>query len=75
MNLQAICIKNENWRGLNFPPHYSKIQFAILRLLLRKKLSNEESLRGKELGVEIVQQTDGFYVARYSDKHGKRRIN
>lgn len=33
-----------------------------------------KDLRGKELGVGIVQQTDGLYAARYTDKHGKRQV-
>ena len=32
-----------------------------------------KDLRGKELGVGIVQQADGLYSARFTDKHGKRQ--
>lgn len=32
-----------------------------------------KDLRGKELGVGIVQQADGLYVARFTDRFGKRR--
>ena len=31
-----------------------------------------KDLRGKELGVGIVQQSDGLYVGRFTDKHGRR---
>ena len=32
-----------------------------------------KDLRGKELGVGIVQQTDGLYVARFTDRYGRRQ--
>ncbi len=32
-----------------------------------------KDLRGKELGVGIVQQKDGLYMARFVDRFGKRR--
>ena len=32
-----------------------------------------KDLKGKELGVGIVQQTDGLYVARFTDRYGKRQ--
>lgn len=32
-----------------------------------------KDLKGKELGVGIVQQKDGLYMARFVDRHGKRR--
>ena len=31
-----------------------------------------KNLKGKELGVGITQQEDGLYVARFTDKRGKR---
>ena len=31
-----------------------------------------KDLKGKELGVGIVQQTDGLYVARFTDRYGNR---
>lgn len=31
-----------------------------------------KDLRGKELGVGIVQQSNGLYVGRFTDKHGRR---
>ena len=31
-----------------------------------------KDLRGKELGVGISQREDGWYVARYTNKRGKR---
>lgn len=32
-----------------------------------------KDLKGKELGVGIVQQANGLYVARFTDKHGRRQ--
>ena len=32
-----------------------------------------KDLKGKELGVGILQQADGLYVARFTDKRGRRR--
>ncbi|MDO5817323.1 MAG: site-specific integrase [Eubacteriales bacterium] len=32
-----------------------------------------KDLKGKELGVEIVQQANGLYVVRFTDKHGRRQ--
>lgn len=32
-----------------------------------------KSLKGKELGVGISQQTNGFYVARFTDRFGRRK--
>jgi len=32
-----------------------------------------KDLRGKELGVGIVQQTDGLYVARFTDPESSER--
>lgn len=32
-----------------------------------------KDLKGKVLGVGIVQQSDGLYAARFTDKHGKRQ--
>lgn len=32
-----------------------------------------KDLKGKELGVGIVQQANGLYVARFTDQHGKRQ--
>lgn len=32
-----------------------------------------KDLKGKELGVGIVQQANGLYAARFTDQHGKRQ--
>ena len=32
-----------------------------------------KDLKGKELGVGIVQQADGLYAARFTDQHGRRK--
>ena len=32
-----------------------------------------KDLKGKELGVGIVQQKNGLYMARFVDRFGKRR--
>ena len=32
-----------------------------------------KDLKGKELGVGIAQQTDGLYVARFTDRYGRRQ--
>ena len=32
-----------------------------------------KDIKGKELGVGIVQQANGLYVARFTDKHGRRQ--
>ncbi len=31
-----------------------------------------KDLRGKELGVGISQREDGWYLGRYTNKHGRR---
>lgn len=31
-----------------------------------------KDIKGRELGVGVVQQTDGLYVARFTDKYGRR---
>ncbi len=33
-----------------------------------------KELKGKELGVGISQQSDGLYVARFTDKRGQRLL-
>ncbi len=33
-----------------------------------------KDLKGKELGVGIVQQANGLYAARFTDKHGRRQV-
>ena len=33
----------------------------------------EKDLKGKELGVGICQQSNGMYVARFTDRFGERR--
>ena len=47
--------------------------YAILGLLFGKKPKMGKDLKGKELGVGIVQQANGLYVARFTDKHGHRQ--
>ena len=32
-----------------------------------------QDLKGKELGVGICQQSNGMYVARFTDRFGERR--
>ena len=32
-----------------------------------------KDLKGKELGVGISQRPDGFYVGRFTTKHGQRK--
>ena len=47
--------------------------YAILGLLFGKEPKMGKDLKGKELGVGIVQQANGLYVARFTDKHGRRQ--
>ena len=32
-----------------------------------------KDLKGKELGVGVSQQSDGLYVARFTDRFGRRK--
>ena len=59
--------------SLKLKPLCSIILTAILGLLFGKKPKMGKDLKGKELGVGIVQEANGLYVARFTDKHGRRQ--
>lgn len=59
--------------SLKLKPLCSIILTAILGLLFGNEPKMGKDLKGKELGVGIVQQANGLYVAHFTNKHGRRQ--